>query len=367
MILVGDCLRWLKRMKSESVHCCITSPPYFGLRDYGCEGQIGLEKSLEDYVEVLVRVFREVNRVLRYDGTLWLNLGDSYASAWPCNRRNVVGNGPLPNGKREARPPRLPSGLKEKDLMGVPWRVAFALQEDGWYLRSDVIWEKPNAMTESVRDRPTRAHEYLFLFSKRERYYYDSWAIKEPAVSIGRSSGNKERKCAVSGERSRLNTHLGSSVPWTDRDGLRNRRSVWKIPVKPIREAHFATFPPDLVEPCLLAGTSEYGACAGCGESYRRVIERTGHVNRREPAHVPNNVLTKTDSTGWAPTTRPTDRWEPACTCEATLMPCHVLDPFAGSGTVGLVARQRGRLSTLIELNPEYAEITRRRIYGDQT
>src|SRR4029453_11781386 len=184
-LLVGDCRELLPTLLAQSVHCVVTSPPYFGLRDYGTAGQIGLEASLEDYITTLVEVFREVRRVLRDDGTCWLNLGDSYASAWPCNRRNVVGNGSLPNGKREARPPRLPGGLKEKDLMMVPARVALALQADGWYLRSDIIWAKKAPMPESVTDRPTSAHEHVFLLTKKARYFYDAEAVKEsPAESV---------------------------------------------------------------------------------------------------------------------------------------------------------------------------------------
>jgi len=179
-ILTGDSRALLRSVPAESVHCCITSPPYWRLRDYGHPGQIGWEATPEDYVETLRSVFAEVRRVLRSDGTLWLNLGDSYASAWPCSRRNQIDNGSLQNGTREARPPRLGPGLKEKDLVGIPWLVAFALRADGWYLRSDIIWHKPNAMPESVTDRPSKAHEYLFLFSKSKRYYYDAAAIREP-------------------------------------------------------------------------------------------------------------------------------------------------------------------------------------------
>ncbi len=295
-LLQGDALDQLKTLDSESVQCVVTSPPYFGLRDYGIEGQIGLESLPSEYVDKLVAVFQEVRRVLRPDGTVWLNLGDSYAA-------NRPGGQPVPTNTRNKQGHYgvavIPSGLKPKDLIGIPWRVAFALQADGWYLRSDIIWEKPNAMPESVKDRPTKAHEYIFLLTKSERYYYDAEAIKEPATSGKKTSGNKERFVAARGERSRLNTHLGSNVPWENDGQGRNRRSVWSVPTKPYKEAHFATFPPALVEPCILAGCPE------------------------------NKVI---------------------------------LDPFAGAGTTLLVAEQLGRHSIGIELNPDYCKLTKKRL-----
>ena len=190
-LLTGDCRAILPTLPAASVHCVVTSPPYWGLRDYGISGQLGLESSFQDYLATMVEVFREVRRVLRKDGTLWLNMGDTYASAWVCNRRNVVGNGSLENGKRANRPNRLGDGLKEKDLVGMPWRLAFALQADGWYLRSDIIWHKPNPMPESVTDRPTKAHEYVFLMSKIERYFYDAEAVREDGVEPNRKRNDR--------------------------------------------------------------------------------------------------------------------------------------------------------------------------------
>jgi DNA modification methylase len=178
----GDALTVLRTMGTGFVNCCVTSPPYWGLRDYGVAGQIGLERTPEEYIARMVEVLSEVRRVLRDDGTLWLNIGDSYCSAWPCQRRNEIGAGSLENGKREARPPRLPSGMKEKDLVGIPWALAFALRADGWYLRSEIIWAKPNPMPESVTDRPTKAHGQIFLLAKSERYFYDAKAIQEPST-----------------------------------------------------------------------------------------------------------------------------------------------------------------------------------------
>ncbi len=292
-------------------HCAVTSPPYWGLRDYGLgSDSLGLEPTPELYVEHLVEMFREVKRTLRNDGTLWLNLGDSHASNWPCNRRNVIGEGSLPNGKREARPSRL-GGLKEKDLVGIPWRVAFALQADGWWLRSDIIWHKPNPMPESVRDRPTRAHEYLFLLSKSERYYYNNEAIKEPTTGAARKCGQNSRanvdRDVLHGTRKQDAIGKSRYVEFNDRFDFadpakkRNRRSVWTIATQPFPGAHFSVFPEKLVEPCILAGCPEGGT---------------------------------------------------------------VLDPFAGSGTVGVVAQRLGRNATLIDAKPEYCELARERISG---
>jgi DNA modification methylase len=274
-IYQGDCVEVMRKFSPTHYDMCVTSPPYWGLRDYGVDGQIGLEDDIYIFVEKIVEVMREVKRVLRDDGTLWLNMGDSYAMssmrggtkdfkwepkaghkgiraprAWEASGRDNFGY----KGKS-----RIPAGLKAKDLMGLPWRVAFALQADGWYLRQDIIWHKPNPMPESVKDRCTKAHEYIFLFSK----------LREEAKTG---------------------------------DGGRNKRSVWRVTTKPVKEAHFATYPPDLIEPCILAGSREGGA---------------------------------------------------------------VLDPFGGSGTTGRVAEKFGRDSTLIELNPEYIEIAQKLIKRD--
>jgi len=261
-IIVGDALTELGRMESQIFRCCVTSPPYWGLRDYDIPGQIGAEEDLDEYVANLVLVFREVRRTLTDDATLWLNVGDAYTSG---NRRWRATDKKNPARAMSYRPPT-PPGLKPKDLIGVPWRVAFALQQDGWYLRADVVWNKPNCQPESVKDRPTKCHEYLFLLTKSERYCYDYDAIKEPA----------------NGQHSR-----------------RNRRSVWSVNTEAYEGAHFATFPPGLVEPCVLAGS------------------------------------------------QPGDM---------------VLDPFFGSGTVGEVCAKLRRRFTGIELKPEYAELAERRL-----
>ena len=379
-IIVGDCRDVLQTMAPQSVHCVVTSPPYFGLRDYGVDGQMGLEPTPEEFVAELVGVFREVRRVLRDDGTVWLNIGDSYAGSGrggnPTREsstlegsnasqeasmirrtrapREVGGTARdaavtqrgsrLPAGLHEQQrqagaigrawvPP--PAGLKQKDLIGIPWMVAFALRADGWYLRQDIIWSKPNPMPESVQDRCTKAHEYLFLLSKSDRYHFDADAIAEPlaAASVARlaqdvygqegsdrvpGKTNGRMKAVAKGNRKTFrgggaytqgqsfdndavvqNDSVGNEP---NPRGLRNKRSVWTVATQPFKEAHFATFPPALIEPCVLAGCPEGGT---------------------------------------------------------------VLDPFGGAGTTGLVADRLQRNAVLVELNPAYADIARRRIHAD--
>lgn len=309
----GDCLTELKALLDESAQTCITSPPYWGLRDYGTEGQLGLEETPEHYVTNMVQVFREVKRVLRDDGTLWLNLGDSYANSGVSAgeprgyRKGLSEQGLSSWTSREeyGKVKTAVSGLKPKDLVGIPWRVAFALQADGWYLRSDIIWHKPNPMPESVTDRPTKAHEYIFLLSKNKRYYYDHEAIKEASTSeMGRGATGRGKQAYAKVSGFKNNPHQDHSG-WCGGDGQsRNKRSVWTVATQPFSEAHFATFPPKLIEPCVLAGCPHSGT---------------------------------------------------------------VLDPFAGAGTTLLVAENHGRNSIGIELNPEYCDIIRRRMANRQT
>ena len=361
MILQGDCLTRLREIPDESVHCVVTSPPYFGLRNYNIDCQIGLEESPEAYVAKLVEVFREVRRVLRADGVLWLNLGDSYASNWPCNRRNVVGAGSLENGKREARPPRMGRGLKEKDLIGIPWRVAFALQADGWYLRSDIIWAKPSPMPESVTDRCTKAHEHIFMLTKSARYFYDAEAVKEPAAKGAAGSKFNTGKTA--------SHQMGrSSDKEREENGTRNRRDVWTIATKPYRGAHFAVFPPDIPEICIKAGTSERGCCPVCGAPWVRVVERTP-IKRYRPNPLTERDLVKTAGGSQvvpndvAGCKSETVGFRPSCDCGGgNPVPCTVLDPFAGSGTTGAVAKSLGRDYILIEANPDYIQLIEDRI-----
>lgn len=258
-IIQGDTLTVLKTLPDESIDCVITSPPYFGLRDYGMDGQIGLEETPEAYVAKLVEVFREVKRVLKKEGTCWLNLGDSYAAGGNGGgtEKQDSNRGTLAlKGKAKKAPP----GLKSKDLVGIPWRVAFALQADGWYLRQDIIWAKPNPMPESVTDRCTKSHEYIFLLTRSPKYYFDNEAIKEPAISTDNS------------ERDRDTTKLNNTPGRTKMGGLktngyetRNKRSVWTIPTKAYSGAHFATFPPALIEPMIKAGCPDK-ICKHCGK-----------------------------------------------------------------------------------------------------
>lgn len=351
----GPAMEVLRTLESESVQTCVTSPPYYGLRDYGVDGQLGMEETPEAYCDALVGVLREVRRVLREDGTLWLNLGDSYAGSWGAQSRpngndlkcTLTGGSMLsarqiqqhPRGQTHTGSIKNTPGIKPKDLIGIPWLVAFALRADGWYLRSDIIWAKTNCMPESVTDRPTRAHEYIFLLSKSRHYYYDHEAIKEPAIYDVDGTGTAARKARAhgglkshpTGERAGIRPagfkdaakmngknsdkqaghsrrHNGFNDRWDKSEasealtGMRNKRDVWTVAPAQFAEAHFATFSTALIEPCILAGCPEGGT---------------------------------------------------------------VLDPFTGSGTTGMVALRLGRNFTGIELNPTYVEMARNRILGD--
>ncbi len=358
-VIYGDALTALRELPDGLAQVCVTSPPYWGLRDYGVEGQLGLETTPEEYVERLVEIMREVRRVLRDDGTLWLNLGDSYAGAG-----HDGGTNSLETNRREQRMfggKRPIAGLKPKDLCGMPWRVAFALQADGWWLRSDIIWAKPNPMPESVTDRPTRSHEYLFLLTKRARYYYDADAIREDGPTYTRKAGGYKGRNGKNASRFPGKGGFGDSDVTTTG---RNKRSVWQIATKPFRGAHFATFPPALVEPCVLAGSSPQ-ACPECGAPRERVVERPfvgcNYGKRPDNPHLsgslarpPAGAAYKGKTTGWRAT----------CSCEENdgSGRCVVLDPFAGSGTVGEVALKHGRDYLLIELNRDYEPLIRSRL-----
>ena len=340
-IITGDCLKELKNLPNESVNCCVTSPPYFNLRDYGVDGQIGMEDTPEEFIKKLTEVFREVRRVLKDDGTLWVNIGDSYCNSngyaraseefQRSGRNDALANDRSLSVLHEA-------GFKTKDLMGIPWMLAFALREDGWYLRQDIIWHKPNPMPESVKDRCTRSHEYIFLLSKSPHYYFDYEEIQEDSVCADDRRAGKGR-IGYSGKRDETSGMNKSFVVISDKrnkrdvweseyknlqyngqpnhsmhkrraEGLpdieyekRNKRDVWSVTTKAIKEAHFATFPEDLIEPCIKAGCPVGGV---------------------------------------------------------------VLDPFFGSGTTGRVAQRLNRGYIGIELNPEYVEISKNRTNNTQ-
>jgi len=357
LILVGDARRI--PLADESVHCVVTSPPYFGLRDYRTEGQVGLEDSPDEYVAVMVAVMREVRRVLRDDGTLWLNLGDSYGG--------VRGNrSPAPDSKNPHSPADTPAqakrGTARKNLLGIPWRVALALQDDGWLLRSDIVWNKPNAMPESVRDRPSRAHETVFLMTKRPRYYYDGLAVEEKSAQpsgtpklTGQVKAAHLGKCTST---SKLGANYGSP--------RRACRSVWTLNTRPYKGAHFAVMPPKLAERCIRAGTSEQGVCPACDSPWRRIVQRSRAATRPgtdskvaglEPIAVGNRDplrhVTATLTIGW----------EPSCGCDAgDPVPAVVFDPFSGAATTGVAAVGLGRRYVGLELNPDYAAMGHLRI-----
>ena len=394
-------------LADRSVHCCVTSPPYWGLRDYGISNQLGLEAVPdclgwathapcgECYICHTVAWAREVKRVLRDDGTFWLNLGDTYAGSWgsmsypggSIAARRFGGD----NQENVGRPvnSRLSGNLKPKDLCGIPWRVALALQADGWYLRSDIIWSKPNPMPESVTDRPTKAHEYLFLLAKSERYYYDADAVRETMSEATKERDRNGFNGAFKGQfrgtpgEERWQDGRPISEPHFYNGAGRNHRTVWSIATAPYSGAHFATYPPALVEPCIKAGTSERGCCPKCGKGWKRVVEdgfkaHDGNTYTKYPdgwdtepgAH--GTVHRKGRSNGTAAkrlallrqaarenggeysNTRSTTGWSPACTHAAEPVPCTVLDPFAGSGTTLMVARQLGRNAVGLDLSLPY-------------
>lgn len=376
-IMVGDCLEQLQKLPDESIQCCVTSPPYWGLRDYGDDGQIGLESTPQDFVAAMVAVFAEVRRVLRSDGVCFVNLGDSYATNTAQRTRSQSGACERPSAAATALPATaIPPGLKPKDLCGIPWRVALALQDSGWWLRQDIIWHKPNPMPESVTDRCTKAHEYIFLLTKSARYYWDADAIAEKMLSSG-DGGLYRPESAYR----KVSQNGGPAATERQRNtGTRNARSVWTITTKPYSGAHFATFPPELPMRCIKAGSSKKGACPACGSPWERVVERAGQLpieetegetqgRRKASGQVATDTERRKKMSGakhaaWK-VANPDKQlgWQPTCDCNAgDPVPCTILDPFFGAGTTGLVAMKMGRDCIGVELNPDYAEIARKRI-----
>ena len=442
-IIQGDCINVLRGMATESVQCVVTSPPYLGLRDYKVDGMIGLESTVDEYVAKMIEVFREVRRVLRKDGTLWLNLGDTYATGagkvGECPGGGQQGERWAAMGPR-TQPNRMPQpGLKPKDLCGVPWRVAFALQADGWWLRSAIIWHKSNPMPESgqtrsnltfvrdpatdarvkcdcgsecakcwkgwkvkgcAADRPTKSHEFVFLLTKSARCFWDAEAVRTPLAAGPNTADaptgdyNTRRVLGEKTDGEWTRTKPPSRKPgWTGPRSGANLRDVWTIPTQAFKKAHFATFPQKLVEPCVKAGTSEKGCCPECGTPWVRVVDR-----ERKPTRPGENTKIKVPG-GWD--TKPgahstihregrsepeyrevaeignrdpgrhvtecrTLGWKSGCECGGKPMPYTVLDPFAGSGTVGVVCKQMGLDFIGIELNPDYCKMARQRIANPQ-
>jgi DNA modification methylase len=378
-IQLGDWIEVLRSMPDNSVHCVVTSPPYWGVRDYDTEGQLGLEPNPQVFVEKIVAGFRELRRVLRDDGTLWMNFGDSYATGTSA---------PRPPGRRGIHPdtqkaqdavPRngRPFGLKPKDIVGMPWRIAFALQADGWYLRQDIVWHKPNPMPESATDRCTKSHEYIFLLSKSERYFYDAFAVRERASlnTHARGHGLNPKAAAVELTSSRAgqpkqNPSFSAAV--NEITEYRNKRSVWSVATFAFGEAHFATFPPELIEPCILAGTSEAGCCSKCGAPWTRIVEKSGgstgedwNTHDRGDNDTKIGATVTTAAKGGNGYAVKSVGWDRGCTCAAEIVPCTVYDPFSGAGTVALVSTRLGRNFKGSELNPEYRDMSIRRIESD--
>jgi len=401
-ILHGDCREVLNSLPDNSVHCCVTSPPYYGLRDYQVAGQIGLEASPDEYVAQLVAVFREVRRVLRDDGTLWCNLGDGYSGGPSHAHEGMAALGAQYRGGGHKLTaidkPQRSAGTKPKDLLMMPARVALALQADGWWLRSDIIWAKKNCMPESVTDRPTSSHEHVFLLAKSPRYFYDAEAVKEDSITgdmrrpygsqgaweiDGRPPeqrhGGKPRK-ALAGptyERHRSAIDGGQSLQ-AEPNGTRNLRNVWTIATNPYPDAHFATFPPELAERCIKAGTSEKGCCANCGAPWVRQTQ-TDYKRHEKWFGDKQDARHSRGSAGVGynePIATRTIGWSPSCQCkvlsgtgaergEVGTVPCTVLDCFAGAFTAPMVADRLQRNAIGIELSEAYCSMARARLVAD--
>ena len=397
----GDSLAVLQQLPSASVQCCVTSPPYWALRDYGVDGQLGLETTPELFVESMVRLFAEVRRVLRNDGTLWLNIGDSYFQG-----KGVAGGldpkNPLGRKRTQFPNQKAVAGLKGKDLVGIPWMLAFALRADGWYLRQDIIWHKRSPMPESVRDRCTKSHEYIFLLSKSPKYFYDAIGSHEETTGNSHARGdglNAKARSIIAGDhknRPKQNDSFSAAV-----NGIvatRNMRSVWPLASFPLKESHFAAYPPELVRRCLSAGISEKGCCSSCGKPWVRVTEKVREATRPgtnakqhfcsnwQSGKGSHNTLQHNGLQGDHPKTWKSDNfdsvgqrselspnrdpmrhvtatrtvgWKADCECEESqAVPCRVLDPFHGAGTTWKVCERLGASYIGIDLNEEYLQLS---------
>ena len=460
-LILGDCYESLKNIADQTVQCVVTSPPYYGLRDYGTakwdggditcdhknhkwpndnknpnadmpprvgsginpnvcpagcgairtDSQIGLEKTPKEYVAKLVTIFQEVKRILKDDGVFWLIIGDSYASNGKIGQTDESTgwkHGKLENEKR-SRGRGAGNGIKPKDLIGIPWMVAFALRDNGWYLRQDIIWAKPNPMPESVKDRCTKSHEYIFLLTKNKRYFCNMEAIEELATGYdgrkdtefkgsvknynGVMPNGQPQSFAQNGHErwkyknlqedgQKPNTmHLKRLVGDEYLSPVRNKRDVWTVNLKPYRGAHFAVYPPELIEPCILAGTSKIGECPECGKAWIPIREKPDSKEKDWDTVKPNTKGIKGGSYNWQPDPHRKERispiessnektigWKPQCKCfdgyeqYAVPVPQTVLDPFSGAGTTGLVALRNGCNYIGLELNPEYIELTKKRL-----
>ena len=375
-ILQGNCIDKIKELEDNSIDCVVSSPPYFGLRDYGVDGQFGLEKTYQDYLANTVKIFETFKPKLKDTATIWWNVGDSYSSGSRKTTTLQTVRKPKSNEISKSkqkyldglivRPP-IQTSIKEKDLLMIPNRVAIALQDAGWYIRSEIIWHKPNPMPESVKDRPTNCHEKIWLITKSKKYYYDADAIKEPVKEIS-------KKRVQYGLKHKHPNNIGVAIPpvntekmgerFCNSDGKRNKRNVWTITTKPCKEAHFATFPKDLIEPCIKAGCPEK-VCVKCGkpqvkEFYRKEKYNPGYGNQ----HTPKGTHKKIGGVyqKWLEENPPQITIKPSCDCNADFVPGVVLDPFGGSGTTGIVAALNNRKSILIELNKDYIDIANKRI-----
>ena len=411
-IINADAFDGLRQIEDESVHCVVTSPPYWGLRSYldadhpDKPREIGQEPTITDHIEVLVRLFREVRRVLRKDGVVWLNYGDAYCSVGHKKSSSGYGTTGLAGAKAQEHHPlgrendARDIGLKHKDLMLMPARLAIALCDDGWWLRSEVIWAKPNPMPESVTDRPTNSHEKVFLLTKSPRYFYDAEAVKEASITNDmRRPYGSEGSWQLDGRpaEQRPNGKIRKALSWQERKdagepirrgdpgetgwatpggnvgegGLsRNMRNVWTVATQPFSEAHFATFPAELAKRCIKSGTSERGCCSKCGAPWVRNMVRSEEVDESHKGSRFDKG--KTGARDGGERTRNGERfkkvasgWSAGCDCEAGVAPCVVLDPFGGAGTTGLVADRLGRDAILVELNSMYAAMAERRIGKD--